>query len=114
MIPTQDTLPSEKTKRIGQLRLSIFNFTTNTLIHRLANEFQTHGIVQVKAEIPLKLFCFWRPAHIHRLYTQKSTAIYKPPHNMMEREEWLMGGQLVSDTGEHWKRKKNMYNPLFT
>src|SRR5688572_4366612 len=100
-------------KPIGQLRVSFLFSNLNAILNKLADAFQKHDVVQVKAEMPIKLFCFWRPHHILKLYTQKSTAIFKPPQNMMEREEWLMGGQLVTDTGEHWKRKKNMSAPLF-
>src|SRR5688500_5159853 len=100
-------------KQIAQLRVSFFFSNLNAILNKLGDVFQKHDVVQVKAEIPMKLFCFWRPHHILKLYTQRSTGIFKPPKNMMEREEWLMGGQLVADTGEDWKRKKNMSAPLF-
>jgi len=100
-------------KSIGKLRLSLVLSDLDVLLNRLAELFPKYDVVEVKAEIPLKLFCFWRPHHLLKLYTQKSTAIAKPPHNMMEREEWLMGGHIVTDTGVDWKRKKQMYDPLF-
>jgi cytochrome P450 len=100
-------------KAIGRLRVSFLLSDVDMILNKLAEAFQKHDVVQVKADIPVKLFCFWRPQHILKLYTQRSTAIAKPPRNMMEREEWLMEGELVTDTGQDWKRKKNMLGPQF-
>ena len=100
-------------KSIANVWISILFSDLDSLMSKLAISFRSSDVVKIRSELPMNIFCFWRPHHIREIYSNRVTSTVKPPHNMMKREEWLMGKNMVTSTGDDWKYRREMYGHLF-
>lgn len=103
-------------KSIPRVNISLFfGFSGTKLVTKMSEWFDKYGdVLEVRAEIPLRLFCFRHPEHIKTIYAQKATCLTKPP-NWIPRADWLMGNGTFNELGSsEWKRKRELVDPMFT
>lgn len=101
-------------KSVPKVRISLLAHSLSTVMAKLAEAFERHGdVVQLTAEVPIRVFCFRKPEHIKQLYSHKSMALLKPP-NLIKKADWLMGwGTFNHFGGDEWRRKRRLIDPVF-
>lgn len=81
---------------------------------RVAQKFDEEqpSVIQVKTELPKRIYCVMAPDLIADLFMNPSVGITKPP-GLLPREDYLMKDSLVTDTGGNWKNKRIVMSPPF-
>lgn len=102
------------TKDIPKIYASVIFKPLDKIMEKVALEFDSNGsaVIELKTELPKKIFCILDPSLIAKFFTTKELSITKP-EGIMPREEYLMGGALISDTGANWRHKRTALSMPF-
>lgn len=101
-------------KAIPKIYASVILSPLDNIMEKVSVEFDSHGssVIELKTELPKKIFCILNPGLIAKFFTTKGLSITKP-EGMIPREEYLMGSALISDTGTDWSRKRKALSMPF-
>ena len=99
---------------VSKIHVSAVLGPVDNIIAKISEAFDRDhaNVIELKTELPKKIFCILSPDLIAKFFTDKTISITKPP-GIMPREEWLMRGALIADTGKDWKRKRAVVAPPF-